>query len=356
MTAWAATRVAQRLGVRYPIVQGPFGGGTSSVELAATVSRYGGLGSFGANQLGPDGISEVVQAIRSRTDQPFNVNIWVPLSGEAQLRLTEAELPAAVARLRPYLDEAGVAPPQTPPGPGPDFAAQLDALLEAAPPVVSFVFGVPPAEFVDRARGKGIVVIGTATTVDEAVALERGGVDLVVASGSDAGGHRGAFLRPVDESLVGTMSLVPQVVDAVGVPVIAAGGIADARQVRAAFALGAEGVQIGTAFLITDESGASTVHKAVLTGPHRSVTVLTPVFTGRLARAVPNRMTRELGPEAAALPEYPLQAGLTAAIRKAGAADGNADLVNAWSGQSAGLTRPQGARDYLDGLVTALGS
>jgi nitronate monooxygenase len=356
MGQWADTRVARLLGLGYPIVQGPFGGGTSSVELAATVSAYGALGSFGANHLGPAEIASVVAAIRDRTDKPFNVNVWVPLPGERGLRLSEAELPASTARLRPYLLAAGVAAPDSPPGPWPDFDEQLAALIETAPPVVSFVFGVPPASFVEQARGAGMRVLGTATTVDEAIALERGGVDAIVASGSDAGGHRGAFLRPVEESLVGTLSLVPQVVDAVSLPVVAAGGIADARQVRAAFALGADGVQIGTAFLVTTESGASTVHKGVLTGPQGTATVLTSVFTGRLARAVPNRMTRELAGEAAALPPYPLQAGLTAPIRKAGAAAGDADLVNLWSGQSAGLTRPQSARDYLDGLVTALGS
>jgi nitronate monooxygenase len=199
--------------------------------------------------------------------------------------------------------------------------------------------------------------------VEEAVVLEDAGVDVVIASGSDAGGHRGAFLRPVEESLVGTMSLVPQVADAVGVPVVAAGGITDARQVKAAFVLGADAVQIGTGFLVTDESGVPDVHKDALAPrsrdsdqprrPRQHITVLTAAFTGRLARGVPNATTRALT-DPAGLAPYPAQSALTAPLRRAAAAAGDGDHYNLWSGQSAPFAARTGAADYLHTLTAAL--
>jgi nitronate monooxygenase len=211
--------------------------------------------------------------------------------------------------------------------------------------------GIPAPAILDEARRRGIVTIGTAATVDEAVALDRAGIDAVVASGSDAGGHRGAFLRPADESLVGTFSLVPQVADAVSVPVIAAGGIADARGVVAALTLGADGVQIGTAFLATDESGASPAHKHALHGPGARRTVLTRAFSGRLARGIPNRLQRELDARSDGVPPYPVQNALTQALRRTANERGIPDLIHLWAGQAAPLTAPRGAAEYLDSLV-----
>jgi nitronate monooxygenase len=211
--------------------------------------------------------------------------------------------------------------------------------------------GVPAQRILTRARRAGIVTIATATTVAEAVALEAAGVDAVVASGSDAGGHRGSFLRPVHESLVGTFSLVPQVADAVSVPVIAAGGIADGRGVAAALTLGADGVQIGTGFLGTDESGASALHKQALHGPDARVTVLTRLFSGRLARAIPNRFIAELADAENDVPGYPVQNALMLPVRRAAAERGLPDYVNLWAGQAAPLTRPRPAREYLLALV-----
>jgi nitronate monooxygenase len=219
---------------------------------------------------------------------------------------------------------------------------------------VSFVMGVPPADVVAQARERGIAVLGTASTVEEAVALDAAGVSAVVASGSDAGGHRGAFLRPVHESLVGTFSLVPQVADAVSVPVVAAGGIADARGVVAALALGADGVQIGTGFLATDESAASAVHKRALHSPDARATVLTRVFTGRLARAVANRFVREMAAHEADVPAYPVQNMLTQAMRRTANERGLPDYVHLWAGQAAPLTAPGPAAEYLAKLVAEI--
>ncbi|MGX1882208.1 NAD(P)H-dependent flavin oxidoreductase [Streptomyces sp. NPDC055287] len=346
----SAGRLGDLLGIEHPVVQGPFGGGLSSVALAVAVSEGGGLGSYGAHILSPQAIVDVVAELKAGTGRPFAVNLWVPLDGEADLRPDDAELARHAERLRPYYGELGLEVPSAGEvdGARPDFAAQAEALLAAGPPVVSFVMGVPPRWVREEARRRGIAVIGTATTVEEAVVLERAGVDAVVASGSDAGGHRGAFLRPVRESLVGTFSLVPQVADAVSVPVVAAGGIADGRGVAAALALGADAVQVGTGFLATRESGASAVHKKALSGPDARTTVLTRLFSGRTARGIPNRFVREMEAYEDDVPPYPVQNALMQPIRRAAAAQGRADYVNLWAGQAASLTRGSlGAAEYL---------
>ena len=346
-----SARLTGLLGIDVPIIQGPFGGGLSSVTLTAAVSGAGGLGSFGAHHLDPDAITALVADLKTAVPggRPFNVNLWVPQPYEAALR----PAPEDFERLRPLYERLGIPAPTsyTPP---PCFDDQVDALLAAQPPVISFVMGVPSADVVTEARRRGIVTIGTATTVDEAVAVEAAGLDVVVASGSDAGGHRGAFLRPVAESLVGTFSLVPQAVDAVGIPVVAAGGIADRRGVIAAHALGAAGVQIGTGFLATTESGAGPLHKAALTGPDARITVLTRLFSGRHARAIITPLIRELGEQEGNVPEYPVQNALMLPLRRAAAARDDVRYVNLWAGQSAALSRPVTAREYLATLTAAV--
>ncbi len=351
ITAWRSGRLQTLLGIRYPIVQGPFGGGLSSVQLAASVANAGGLGSFGAHHLEPDQITTLVADLKSATSQPFAVNLWVPQTGEGKAHLTEAEFDRQIERLRPFFRELDIAEPPYTDDFSLDFDAQVAALLEAAPPVISFVMGIPPESVLQEARQRGIVTIGTATTVDEAVALDAAGVDAIVASGSDAGGHRGAFLRPVQESLVGTFSLIPQVADAVSVPVIAAGGIADARGIGAALILGADGVQIGTGFLATAESGASAGHKVALHSPAARATMLTRAFTGRLARGIPNRFQRALDEQEEELPPYPIQAVLTQPLRAAANERGITDLGHFWAGQAAPLTVGQGAASYFSQVV-----
>ncbi|MFT3773297.1 MAG: nitronate monooxygenase family protein [Minicystis sp.] len=346
---WTKTRFTERLGLRYPIVQGPFGGGYSTIELASAVSNAGGLGSFGAHALTPAQIGEMVAAIRARTAQPFAINLWVPIPGERELRFGD-DFADHVARLRPYYRDLGLPDPERPATVGQRFEDQVAAVLEARPPVMSFVFGVPPAGVIAEAHARGIAVVGTAITVDEALALDRAGVDVIVASGTDAGGHRGAFLAPVEESLVGTFSLVPQVVDAVSVPVVAAGGIADGRGVAAAFALGASGVQIGTAFLASHESAAPAVHKALLGEPASRRTALTRVFSGRMARGIVNRFMTDMRAQEPAVPPYPLQNWLMSTIRKAAAAD-RSEYLALWAGQSAALAKRRPAEEVLRAIV-----
>ncbi|MGW8351151.1 NAD(P)H-dependent flavin oxidoreductase [Streptomyces wedmorensis] len=345
-------RFGELVGIPLPIVQGPFGGGLSSVELAATVSEGGGLGSYGAHIHTPEEITALVARLRAATGRPFAVNLWVPQEGEGR-GLSAAALAEHVERLRPYYEELGVRAPEAEDvRVRPDFDEQLDALLAAAPPVISLVMGPPPRRLVTEARRRGIVVVGTATTVDEAVALEQAGVDAVVASGSDAGGHRGAFLRPVRESLVGTFSLVPQVADAVSVPVVAAGGIADGRGVAAALALGADAVQIGTGFLAARESGASDVHRRALGTPRSRTTVLTRLFSGRTARGIPNGFVRDMAAHEEHVPPYPVQNALMRPIRRAAAEQGRPEYVNLWAGQAAALAHESpSAAAYLSALV-----
>jgi nitronate monooxygenase len=341
----SARRLEELLGIEHPIVLGPFGGGLSTVALVAAVSESGGLGSYGANNLGPEQITGMVGEVRAATARPFAVNLWVPQPGE---RERPDDLARHVERLRPYYEELDVSPPDLDGPFSQDFDAQIEALLAAEPPVISFIMGVPPERVVAEARRRGIVTIGTASTVDEAVAIEAAGLDAVIASGNDAGGHRGSFLRPIGESLVGTFSLVPQVADAVSIPVIAAGGIADGRGVAAALTLGADGVQIGTGFLMTAESSASPAHRAVLNSPEARVTVLTRLFSGRHLRVIPNRFVREMAAFEDEVPPYPFHNALMLPVRRSGSADYSSLL----SGQAAALARPRPAKDYFDELVS----
>lgn len=348
---WNDTAITRRLGIQYPIVQGPFGGGLSSARLVAAVSNAGGLGSFGAQGMTPKRIGEVVAEIQALTASPFAVNLWVSTEDIGANGATRGAYDAALVPLAPFFDELGVQPPAFPLHDWARFDAQVSALLDARPPVFSFVFGVPPAHVIDECRRRSIITIGTATTVDEAVALEGAGVDVVVASGFEAGGHRPSFLRSPESSLTGLFSLLPQVCDAVDIPVIAAGGIADGRGVAAALALGADGVQIGTAFLACEESNAPPAHREALVGPRAAHTVLTRAFSGRLARGLRNTLADALENHSVSLLPYPCQSQLVGALREKAIRTGRIDLIALWSGQSAPLLRHQQAKELFQDLV-----
>jgi nitronate monooxygenase len=348
---WPDTAATRLLGVRYPIVQGPFGGGLSSPRLTAAVSNAGGLGSFGAQGMAPERIVEIVQEIRGLTGSPFAVNLWVSTEDPGALDTPESRYAAAIEPLAEYFRELELEPPVLPLRRWPGFEEQAAALLDARPPVFSFVFGIPPATVLDQCRDRGIVTIGAATTLDEAVALEKAGVDLVVASGAEAGGHRPSFLRSAEASLTGTFSLVPQVADVVNLPVIAAGGIADGRGVAAALALGADAVQIGTAFLACEESNAPPAHREALLSARGRDTVLTRVFSGRLARGLRNRLAAALETRPETLLPYPLQSQLVGGLREEAMRRGRLDLVTMWSGQSAPLLRHRRAAELFQDLV-----
>lgn len=347
----ARTPLMERLGLTAPIVQGPFGSGLSAVDLVVAVSESGGLGSFGVHHLEAQGIRDVAASIRSRTRRPFALNLWIPFENSDAPSLSDEAFDLAASRLRVYYDELNVPIVARPARFTPPYAEQIEAVLEARPAVASFVFGIPEPAVLSRCRERGITTFGTVTTVDEAIAMERAGVDVVVASGFEAGGHRISFLRPAEESLIGTLALIPQVVDAVSMPVVAAGGIADGRGIAAALCLGAHAAQIGTAFLACDESNASTVHRQALRSAQARHTALTRAFSGRLARGIRNRFIDEMRQYEASVPAYPVQAWLTAQLKPAAVAQGKAELLPLWSGQSATLARQRKAAELVAGLV-----
>jgi nitronate monooxygenase len=347
---WNKTRVSSLLGIEYPIIQGPLGG-LSTQRLAATVSNFGGLGSFGAHGLSPSAIKEVIAEIRALTSKPFAMNLWVSMEDEGAHTSGSEAFSRSLAPLAAHIQNLGGTLPSHQPYVPIKFEDQVRVLLDAEVPVFSFIYGIPPKEILDECHARGILTIGTATTVDEAVALEQAGVDVIAASGFESGGHRGSFLRPAEDSLTGTFSL-PQVADAVTLPVVAAGGIADARGIVAALVLGAEGVQIGTAFLATAESGASVHHRnAILSGKARR-TGLTRGFTGRLARGIHNQLLEELNrPGVETLP-YPLQRGLVRNLSVLADKTAKTELIPAWAGQSASLSQHSDATALMQTLVS----
>ncbi|MFN2460445.1 MAG: NAD(P)H-dependent flavin oxidoreductase, partial [Candidatus Velthaea sp.] len=336
---WNDTALARRLGIEFPIIQGAFGGGLSSVDLVSTVSNAGGLGSFGAHQLAPAQITDLAAQLRAATAKPFALNLWVSDRDEGVDGMTASDYERYLAPLEPLFRELGVGAPPFPARFGERFAEQVEAVIASAPPVFSFVFGVPEASVVQRCRATGIVTVGTATTVDEAVALERAGVDAIVATGLEAGGHRASFLAAPETCLTGTFSLVQTVRAAVAVPVIAAGGIVNGRSVAAMLTLGADGVQIGTAFLACDESNAADEHRAALHSSKAWSTALTRAYTGRLARGMPNR-TMATVEAAGVYAPYPVQSRITGALRAEAIRSGRAgEFIQLWAGQSARLLR-----------------
>jgi nitronate monooxygenase len=338
---WPTTRATELLRVRFPIVQAPMAGATTP-ELVAAVSNAGGLGSIGAARTDPEELRALVRRVRELTDRPFAVNVfaWPPFDAEA-------DPTDALTALRPLYDELGLEPPaevMAPFEPSTLLPAQLAVIVEERVPVFSFTFGIPP---LDGVRAAGAVIAGTATTPEEASALEAAGVDLVVAQGSEAGGHRGTFGHDFDEGSVGSLALVPAVVDAVDVPVLAAGGIMDGRGIAAALALGAEGVQVGTAFLGCPESAFSDVERAVLRSGRS--TTLTARLTGRPARAIRTGIVDELA-GAPALP-FPLQAAATGPVTREALERGRNDLTLVLAGQGVARGRTLGAAELLATLA-----
>jgi nitronate monooxygenase len=320
------------VGVELPIIQAPMAGAQGSA-LAVAVSNAGGLGSLPGALLSPDALRQELAAIRAQTVKPVNVNFFChappgpSAEREANWRRT----------LAPYYEELGLDVSTTAAGGGraPFSPEVADVLDEFRPAVVSFHFGLPSAELLARVRAWGSRVFSSATTVDEARWLEARGVDSIIAQGLEAGGHRGMFLSEDLDTQVGTLALVPQIVNAVKTPVIAAGGIADARGVKAALALGAIGVQVGTAYLLCPEATTSAVHRAALKGEAARRTALTNVFTGRPARGIVNRVMREVGPVSAVVPAFPLAAAALAPLRAKAESLGSGDFSPLWSGQNA---------------------
>lgn len=339
----------KELGVAYPVIQAPMAGSQGS-RLAIAVCEAGGLGSLPCAMLTVDAMRKELDAIRAATAKPYNVNFFchAPPAADA------AREAAWRAALGSYFREFGIDPASIPAGPGraPFTKEAADALEPYRPAVVSFHFGLPAADLVARVKGWGAKMLSSATTVEEARSLEARGADGVIAQGVEAGGHRGIFLSDDLSNQPRTLDLVRELVKTVRVPVIAAGGIADEAGVRAAMSLGAAGVQVGSAYLLCPESGASAVHREVLRQPRRE-TVLTNVFTGRPARGIVNRIIREIGPISAAAPAFPLATSAIAPLRAKAESAGSGDFSPLWCGDYAGRYEETGAGELTRRLGAA---
>jgi nitronate monooxygenase len=350
---WQDRRLLDLFGIDHPIVQAPMAG-ISSVQMAVAASRAGGLGSIAAAMLTPEALRSELQIAQQGTGRSINVNFFVHKDPPADA----ARLERWRKRLEPYYRELGVSPEAAAGGPAraPFNAAMCDVVLEYKPKVVSFHFGMPDRGLVQRLKAASIVLVSSATTAEEARWLVGQGCDAVIAQGAEAGGHRGMFLTDDISCQAGTMALVPQVVDAVKVPVIAAGGIGDGRGIAAALALGAAGVQIGTAFMLTPEAKTGPLHRAALKQANDNSTVLTNVFTGRPARGILNRYVREVGPMSADAPAFPLAAGAAQPLRGAAEAKQSSDFTPLWSGQAPSLAREMPAGALVAKLVEEIAS
>jgi nitronate monooxygenase len=326
------TKLTELLGIELPIIQAPMASAQASA-MAIAVSNAGGLGSLPCAMLTADGLRKELVSIRTQTNKPLNVNFFCHAAPVADAGRESAWR----AALTPYYKQYGIDPAGIPTGPGraPFSADFADVLEEYQPAVVSFHFGLPPADLLARVISWRSKIFSSATTVEEALWLEVHGVDAVIAQGLEAGGHRGIFLSDDLSTQVGTFSLLPQVVRAVKVPVIAAGGIADAKGVAAALALGAAGVQIGTAYLLCPEATISAIHRAALKSESARHTALTNLFTGRPARGIMNKVMRELGPINNLPPAFPLATSAIIPLRAKAEAEGSGDFSPLWSGQNA---------------------
>jgi nitronate monooxygenase len=339
------TAFTRLCGIEHPIVLAPLAGGPGTPELAAAVSEVGALGSLGGGYLSPDALRAEIRKLRALTSRPFLVNLFA--HGGPPPEPPGEEIARAKAFLAPFRAEVGLTgDPSLLPAP-PAFRDQLAVVLEEAVPIFSVTSGSLASEDVRALQRRGTIVLGTATTPDEARTLVASGIQAVVVQSSEAGGHRATFASPPDQALVGMMALLPRVADAVKVPVIAAGAIMDGRGIAAALALGAAGVQLGTAFLACPESGATPAYKAAVLAARSGgdPTVLTRAFSGRLARALSNRFTQAAA-NAPTLP-YPQQNALTGELRRAAAKAENADLLSLWAGQAVALARSRPARDLV---------
>ena len=343
------TVLTQRLNLNYPIIQAPMAGGGDTPALVAAVSESGGMGFIGAAYLTPQQIAEASQTVRARTKRPFGINLFAPQSASS----ASPDPTRAIERVAPFYAELGLPPPAAPSSGGLVFEEQLAAALESGASVFSFTFGMPPASAIKAIKDRGMVLMGTATTVEEAIALEKAGFDGVVAQGGEAGGHRGTFATEFSAGMVGTMALVPQVVDAVRVPVVASGGIMDGRGIAASLALGASAVQMGTAFLTCTESGIVDAYRQAILSAREDGTRVTRAFSGRPARGIVNRFMTEVertdGPEAI-LP-FPLQNALTRPLRTAAAKQGRAEFLSLWAGQGVRMARRQSAAELVARLA-----
>jgi nitronate monooxygenase len=344
--AQMGTQLRSLLGVEHGIIQAPMAGATTP-ELVAAVSNAGGLGMLPGAYQTPEQIADSIAATRRLTSRPFGVNLFAG-GDEPDEGVDAGPMLAMLAEIH---TELGIPAPSMPEGHAIPFDAQLEAVLEAEVAIFSFTMGIPSADQMAAMRARGMTTIGTATTVTEARQLAAAGVDAVVAQGSEAGAHRGTFAGPIEAALIGTLALVPQIVDAVSLPVIASGGIMDGRGIVAVEALGAAGVQMGTAFLTCQEAGIAAAWREAIFNARESDTTLTRAFSGRVARGIANAFIERVEQQPEAILPFPMQNGLTRPLRNAAAARGDARYLSLWVGQGAPLARDTSASELVARLV-----
>ncbi|WP_010632522.1 NAD(P)H-dependent flavin oxidoreductase [Sporolactobacillus vineae] len=345
---WKNTAITKKLRIDYPIIQAGMAGGPTTPELVAAVSNAGGLGTLGAGYMTSESMRIDIEKIRKLTDRPFAVNLFVPENAE----IDADKVSNSNRLLRPIREKLHLGDPPAVQQPTLEtFRKQLDVVITTQVPVCSFTFGIPDQSIIDELKDRNIRVIGTATTVHEAVLNERAGMEMVVVQGSEAGGHRGTFAVPFAEGMVGVMALIPQTVDAVHIPVIAAGGIMDGRGVLAARILGAEAVQMGTAFLTCLESGISEWQKKLLLNHAETDTVVTAAFSGKPARGIRNEFVKRFDPFAHLFPVYPIQNQLTQDIRKKAGKEKNPDWLSMWAGQGVGMSKECSAAELMEQII-----
>jgi len=343
---WKDKRLTDLLEIEHPIIQAPMAG-ASTPKMAASAANAGCLGSLGCAMMSADIYTRTYNETRAMTNGALNMNFFCHQEPEIDQR----KVAAVSERLKPYYDELDIEEiPDAVPTHFPFGGDVANAVIATAPNIVSFHFGLPDMSYVEALKAKGVRILSTATTVSEARDLEKKGVDAIIAQGWEAGGHHGFYLRDKTAG-IGTMALVPQLVDAVSVPVIAAGGIADGRGIAAALALGAAGVQIGTAFLTCEESSVPKAHQASLMASDGSNTALTKTFSGRPARGIKNRYLDDLLSMEDDLPDFPLMNTLTGPLRKKSAANNSPDFIAQWSGQAVGMNRKTTVSELIKALV-----
>jgi nitronate monooxygenase len=348
---WYNTKATEILGIQYPIMQGPFGGNLSSVELVSTVSNAGGLGGYGAYTLSPQEIVDVDRQIKAATNKPYNLNLWVSDTDAVDSSISDEQFETTQALFKPYFDEAGITLPSKP---GPfktRFENQVQVILDIKPKVFSFMFGVPSEDVLEQCRRLGIKTVGAATTLDEAIFLENAGVDMIIASGFEAGGHRPSFLASAESSTTGTFVLLQLIKEKVKTPVIAAGGIASGKGIAAALTLGADAAQIGTAFLATEESNALPIHRQMLFSDAAKYTTLSRAFTGRLGRGITSRIAKDVIHKEAELLPFPLQSTFMSHLRKAALEQEKWDMILFWGGQIAPILKHTHAKELMHSLI-----
>ncbi|MEK5443508.1 MULTISPECIES: NAD(P)H-dependent flavin oxidoreductase [unclassified Fredinandcohnia] len=346
-------KVTELLKIEHPIIQAPMAGGVTTSELVSAVSNAGGLGMIGAGYMTPLQLQEQISEIKKLTPHSFGVNLFVP----TKFHTKENEVKSANQLLNPIREKLNIPPNEHVEIPSftdtiKKFDEQINVIIEEKVSICSFTFGLPSKELISKLKQHQMVLMGTATSVKEAIEIEKSGLDLVVVQGSEAGGHRGGFIHNGHKGLIGLMSLIPQVADNVKIPVIAAGGIMDGRGLKASICLGAQAVQMGTAFLTCIESGAHPIHKKSILNASDDETVVTRTFSGKWARGLINPFIENMKEHEKNLPEFPVQNSLTQDIRKASNSQNNKDFMSLWSGQSPRLAKNQSVANLIESIIS----